>query len=218
MEGRGKRRRRSNKTLNKCGSKRVSKFLETVEKGTPAKGPLCDLSYALSLSSAPGKMTLALWWASTRLATSCCHPVPTRARGWCEFHNSGQIPSSFFCHEARRTTAIRQGCHHECLPLTLEGVSAQLAVPGANCASETQSAQTEGKCLSVSDCKLHVWGHLANGAQTTPHSVIMACCQLRPHHSQLVIRSWKRCAATTLWMSCKNGMRSKSVQCFFNTL
>ena len=115
------------KTLNKCGSKRVSQLHGTVEKGTPAKGPLYDLSNALSLSSALGKMTLALWWASTRTGSFALPPCTSIAgvrvrgrgwrarsmcqlepRGWYEFHHSGQIPSSCLCgHEARRTNAIR---------------------------------------------------------------------------------------------------------------
>ena len=133
-------------------------------------------------------------------ARSICQLKP---RGWFEFYHSGQIPSSSFCrHEAGRTNAVRQGCHHGVSDRSMSAphhgeVSAQLAQYAAcfvrRALLRPNPPKTEGKCHSVSDCRLHVWGNLANGAQTTPHSVIMACsellCQLRPHHSQLVIRS-----------------------------
>ena len=125
-------------------------------------------------------------------AHSMCQLEP---RGWFEFHHSGQIPSSSFCGQDQcHSSRISPWCQRTalCLPLTMERVSAQTCpircLPRAKGASETQSAQTEGKCHSVSDCKLHVWDYLANGAQTTPHSVIMACSELLCQLS---------CAATT---------------------
>ena len=59
--------------------------------------------------------------------------MPTRATWVVRIPSSGQIPSSYFCgHDAGRTNAIRQGCHHGQQPLCvlsalMEGVSAQLA-------------------------------------------------------------------------------------------
>ena len=213
----GATKRRTSAAPSGCHS-----FVGTVEKGTLAKGPLCDLSNALSLSSAPGKMTFALWWASTRLAASCCHPVRQSLGFESAGGDGGRAPCANSSHvggsnsitpdRSRRAISAdtRLGgpmpsvncvtmvsATALCLLLTMERVSGQTCpircLPRAKGASETQSAQTEGKCHSVSDCRLHVWRNLANGAQTTPHSFIMACrellCQLRPQNSQLVIRS-----------------------------
>ena len=46
--GKGKRRRRSNKTRNCSASNRVTRFVGTAVKGTDDKGPLSDLTIALS--------------------------------------------------------------------------------------------------------------------------------------------------------------------------
>ena len=124
-------------------------------------------------------------------------PVPTRATWVVRIPSLRTDPVELFLTMVSATAL--------CLPLTMERVSAQLDQYAAclvrRALLRPNSAQTEGKCHSVSDCRLHVWGYLANGAQTTPHSVIRACsellCQLRPHHSQLVIRSTGSATATT---------------------
>ena len=74
-------------------------------------------------------------------------------RAWFEFHHSGQILWSSFCrHEAGRTNAVRQGCHHGVSDRSVsaphhgEGVRPTCptcCLPRSKGASETQSAQTE---------------------------------------------------------------------------
>ena len=73
-KGKGKRRRRSNKTRNCSGSNRVTRFVGIAVKGTDDNGPLCDLIIALSAGVSCGHTTCSRWWDCTETDACFCHP------------------------------------------------------------------------------------------------------------------------------------------------
>ena len=72
--GKGKRRRRSNKTRNCSASIRLTRFVGMGVKGTHDNGPRCDLTITLSAGVSCGHTTCSRWWDCTETDACFCHP------------------------------------------------------------------------------------------------------------------------------------------------